>query len=49
MKKTDDWMEKLVKIYRVPNTEESKGPQKMLKESQLKKILNRDNPKNKTL
>jgi hypothetical protein len=44
-KNTDEWMERLVKNYRVPPQSENQGPKKMLKESQLKKILNRDNPK----
>ena len=44
-KQTNDWMEKLVKNYRIPLEEEvSKSTQtkKLLKESQLKKILERD-------
>lgn len=45
MKETKDWMERLVKNYRIPTEEEVKQksePKKMLKESQLKKILERD-------
>jgi len=44
-KNTSDWMERLVKNYRIPTEEEkSKNSEqpKMLKESQLKKILERD-------
>jgi hypothetical protein len=44
---TKDWMEKLVENYRIPTEEEQKKlaekPKKVLSESQLKKILNRDN------
>jgi hypothetical protein len=46
-KTTKDWMEKLVENYRIPTEEEQKKmaeqPKKVLTESQLKKILNRDN------
>jgi hypothetical protein len=44
-KDTQDWMEKLVKNYRIPLEEDKsnkKEPKKLLKESQLKKILERD-------
>ena len=42
-KQTKDWMEKLVENYRVPTEEnESKKQPKILKESQIKKILERD-------
>jgi|SaaInl0LU_22_DNA_1037365.scaffolds.fasta_scaffold13705_2 hypothetical protein len=44
-KETKDWMQRLVENYRIPSEEEqsnnSEQP-KMLKESQLKKILERD-------
>lgn len=46
-KTTKDWMEKLVENYRIPTEEEQKKlaekPKKILSESQLKKVLNRDN------
>jgi hypothetical protein len=44
-KQTNDWMEKLVKNYRIPLEEDTSNKQKqnkLLKESQLKKILERD-------
>jgi hypothetical protein len=42
-KHTKDWMEKLVETYRIPAEEnESKKQPKILKESQIKKILDRD-------
>jgi hypothetical protein len=44
-KDTKDWMEKLVKNYRVPLEEDKskkQEPKKLLKESQLKKILERN-------
>ena len=44
-KETKDWMERLVKNYRIQTEEEvakNSEPKKMLKESQLKKILERD-------
>jgi hypothetical protein len=44
-KETKDWMQRLVENYRIPTEEEqSKNSEqpKMLKESQLKKILERD-------
>ena len=44
-KDTKDWMEKLVKNYRVPLEEDKSKkaePKKLLKESQLKKILERN-------
>jgi hypothetical protein len=44
-KDTNDWMEKLVKNYRIPLEEDKskkQEPKKLLKESQLKKILERD-------
>ena len=44
-RETKDWMERLVKNYRIPTEEEvtkNSEPKKMLKESQLKKILERD-------
>jgi hypothetical protein len=41
---TKDWMEKLVKNYQIPQDKEVKKqePKRMLKESQLKIIMNRD-------
>ena len=44
-KQTKDWMEKLVENYRVPTEEETKQnteKKKVLNESQLKKILSKD-------
>ena len=44
-KQTKDWMEKLVENYRIPTEEETQKkaePKKMLNESQLKKILSKD-------
>jgi hypothetical protein len=44
-KQTKDWMEKLVENYRVPTEEETKQnteKKKVLKESQIKRILERD-------
>ena len=41
-KRQKDWMEKLVENYRVPPEEKSKKDKKVLSESQLKKILNKD-------
>jgi hypothetical protein len=44
-KQTKDWMEKLVENYRVPTEEETKQnteKKKLLKESQIKRILERD-------
>jgi|TARA_B110000259_G_C14020577_1_gene402892 hypothetical protein len=44
-KNTKDWMSQLVENYRVPSEDEqTKNPNqpKMLKESQIKKILERD-------
>jgi len=42
-KQTKDWMERLVENYRIPSEEETKSkPKKMLNESQLKKILNKN-------
>jgi hypothetical protein len=43
-KQTKDWMEKLVENYKLPPEKETskKEPNRILKESQLKKILNRD-------
>ena len=44
-KNTKDWMEKLVENYRIPTEEETQKkaePKKMLNESQLKKILSKD-------
>jgi hypothetical protein len=44
-KQTKDWMERLVENYRIPTEEEAKKnsePKKVLNESQLKKILNKD-------
>ena len=40
-KDTKDWMENLVKNYKLPNESEStkEQPKRILKESQLKKIL----------
>lgn len=47
-KETKDWMEKLVKNYRLPDEKESnKTPKTLLKESQLKIILNKDNKETK--
>jgi hypothetical protein len=44
IKQTQDWMERLVKNYKLPeeNPKEKKEPVKLLKESQLKIIMNRD-------
>ena len=41
--KQNEWMEKLVKNYRLPedNPKEKVEPKKILKESQLKIILNK--------
>ncbi len=41
---TKDWMDKLVKNYRIPDEQpkEKKEPVRMLKESQLSIIMNRD-------
>ena len=41
---TNDWMEKLVKNYKVPEEQpkEKKEPVRMLKESQLRIIMERD-------
>ena len=44
-KQTKDWMERLVENYRVPTEEEVKKTtekKKVLNESQLKKILSKD-------
>lgn len=44
-KETNDWMQRLVENYHIPTEEEqSKNTQqpKILKESQIKKILERD-------
>lgn len=44
-KETKDWMQRLVENYRIPAEEEvgkNTEQPKMLKESQLKKILERD-------
>jgi hypothetical protein len=44
-KQTKDWMERLVENYRVPTEEEVKQKtqkKKVLKESQIKRILERD-------
>lgn len=43
--KRKDWMEKLVKNYNIPpdNSKEKREPKRILKESQLKKITERDN------
>jgi hypothetical protein len=48
IKQTQDWMERLVKNYKVPeeNPNQKKEPIKLLKESQLKIIMNRDKPNN---
>jgi hypothetical protein len=45
---TQDWMEKLVKNYKVPEEtpKQKKEPARLLKESQLKIIMNRDKPNN---
>jgi hypothetical protein len=42
-KETKDWMEKLVKNYKIPPeiTKEKQEPKKILKESQLKIIMNK--------
>lgn len=44
IKQTQDWMERLVKNYKLPeeNPKQKKEPVKLLKESQLKIIMNRD-------
>ena len=41
---TNDWMERLVKNYKVPEEQpkEKKEPNRMLKESQLRIIMERD-------
>ncbi len=41
---TKDWMDKLVKNYRIPDEQpkEKKEPVRMLKESQLRIIMERD-------
>ena len=41
---TKDWMDKLVKNYRIPDEQpkEKKEPARMLKESQLRIIMERD-------
>jgi len=41
---TKDWMDKLVKNYRIPDEQpkENKEPVKLLKESQLRIIMERD-------
>jgi hypothetical protein len=41
---TKDWMDKLVKNYRIPDEQpkEKKEPIRMLKESQLRIIMERD-------
>jgi len=41
---TKDWMEKLVKNYRIPEEapKEKKEPARLLKESQLRIIMERD-------
>lgn len=44
-KQTKDWMEKLVENYRIPTEEEQNKKsksKKVLNETQLKKILERD-------
>ena len=44
-KQTKDWMERLVENYRVPTEDEVKKTsekKKLLKESQIKRILERD-------
>ena len=44
-KQTNDWMQKLVENYHIPNEEEQSNntdQPKILKESQIKKILERD-------
>jgi hypothetical protein len=48
IKQTQDWMERLVKNYKLPeeNPKQKKEPVKLLKESQLKIIMNRDKPNN---
>lgn len=45
--KQNEWMEKLVKNYRLPDEKETekKQPIRLLKESQLKIILNKDKEK----
>lgn len=47
---TKDWMEKLVKNYKLPeeNPQKKKEPVRLLKESQLKIIMNRDKKEVKT-
>lgn len=43
--KRKDWMEQLVKNYNLPpdTPKENKEPKRILNESQLKKIIQRDN------
>lgn len=41
-KKQKDWMEKLVENYRVPEEDKTEKDKKVLNESQLKKILDKD-------
>lgn len=43
-KETKDWMESLVKNYRIPDEQpkEKKEPVRLLKESQLRIIMDRD-------
>jgi len=44
-RETKDWMERLVKNYRIPTEEEqskNSEPKKFLTESQLKKIMSKD-------
>jgi len=43
-KETKDWMDKLVKNYRIPEetTKEKQEPKRLLKESQLRIIMERD-------
>ena len=46
IKQTQDWMERLVKNYKLPEEtpNQKKEPVKLLKESKLKIIMNRDKP-----
>lgn len=44
-KQTKNWMERLANNYRIPTDGDgvlAKAPKKILSESQLKKVLNRD-------
>jgi hypothetical protein len=49
VKQTQDWMEQLVKNYKLPEDKpkEKREPVRLLKESQLKIIMNRDSKQTK--